>query len=299
MKDRHMAGATSQPACGQPTFLQLQQSLLATNDAPITCICAVGNDLYVGTSDGVLQAWSLPAAPSGDSEATSPTSRGTLEAELDLGGGGASSRPVTQLQALPSVGLLLCACGGEVSAVTLRGLRRVATLHRSRARRFHSDGGSPVAGLCVCAGASIVARYDLGAPPTMSWSRMLRHATSAVRLTTSYALLATTATVQLLAARSGTSVMTVRLPGDAAPWRSACFVESAAAGAWWLLPLGSSQSGEETAVQLVPSRLEARNVRLHWWWATDLSPRASPPPAGGLLHVGGSGVGGMVCLPLC
>ena len=97
----------------------------------------------------------------------------------------ASGQPVVQLQVLPDAGLLLRLCAGEVAAHALvtrppaaaaaaaeAGLRLVATLHPSRATRFHSDAAplpagvgmgddaarssSEPAGLCVCAGYSLV-----------------------------------------------------------------------------------------------------------------------------------------------
>jgi len=144
---------------------------LAAGHGTITCVAAHGGTVYVGTSSGSLQAWPLsPATGSGEALAARRL---------------ASGQPVVQLQVLPDAGLLLRLCAGEVAAHALvtrppaaaaaaaeAGLRLVATLHPSRATRFHSDAAplpagvgmgddadrssSEPAGLCVCAGYSLV-----------------------------------------------------------------------------------------------------------------------------------------------
>lgn len=119
---------------------------LAAGHGTITCLAAHGGTVYVGTSSGSLQAWPLsPATGSGEALAARQL---------------ASGQPVVQLQVLPDAGLLLRLCAGVVAAHALvthmpaaaaaaaeAGLRLVATLHPSRATRFHSDAAPLPAGV--------------------------------------------------------------------------------------------------------------------------------------------------------
>ena len=121
---------------------------LAAGHGTITCVVAHGGMAYVGTSSGSLQAWPLsPATGSGEPLAVRQL---------------ASGHPVVQLQVLPDAGLLLRLCAGVVAAHTLdssppaapeAGLRLVATLHPSRATRFHSDASPLPAGVGVGIGS--------------------------------------------------------------------------------------------------------------------------------------------------
>ena len=88
-----------------------------------TSLAAAGAVAYVGTANGLLQAWDLSVSP--------PPKAPFLQVRV------ANNAPVEQLQALPSSGLLLRLAGGVVAAHALDGLRFVARIHPSRATRFH------------------------------------------------------------------------------------------------------------------------------------------------------------------
>eukprot|EP00966_Prymnesium_polylepis_P312696 7225736-Prymnesium_polylepis.1 len=108
----------------------------------ISSLAIADGIVYVGTTGGVIMGYALgsqwpPTAP-------------LVQHQVPAG------KPVTQLQVLPQVGLLLRVCAGEVTAHALDNLRVIAHIHPSRATRFHSDGATPVAGLCVCAGRSLL-----------------------------------------------------------------------------------------------------------------------------------------------
>ena len=117
---------------------------LAAGHGTITCVAAHGGTAYVGTSSGSLQAWPLsPAIGPGE----------PLAAQQLVSG-----QPVAQLQVLPDAGLLLRLCAGVVAAHALlsspqaapeAALRLVATLHPSRATRFHSDASPLPAGIGI------------------------------------------------------------------------------------------------------------------------------------------------------
>ena len=121
---------------------------LAAGHGTITCVAAHGGKAYVGTSSGSLQAWPLsPVAGSGEPLAVRQLTSG---------------QPVVQLQVLPDAGLLLRLCAGVVAAHALvtsppaaaeaapeAKLRLVATLHPSRATRFHSDASPLPAGIGI------------------------------------------------------------------------------------------------------------------------------------------------------
>ena len=121
---------------------------LAAGHGTITCVAAHGGTAYVGTSSGSLQAWPLsPVTGSGEPLAVRQLTSG---------------QPVVQLQVLPDAGLLLRLCAGVVAAHALvssppaapatapdPGLRLVATLHPSRATRFHSDASPLPAGIGI------------------------------------------------------------------------------------------------------------------------------------------------------
>ena len=121
---------------------------LASGHGTITCVAAHGGTAYVGTSSGSLQAWPLsPVNGSGEPLAVRQLTSG---------------QPVVQLQVLPDAGLLLRLCAGVVAAHALvssppaapatapdPGLRLVATLHPSRATRFHSDASPLPAGIGI------------------------------------------------------------------------------------------------------------------------------------------------------
>ena len=121
---------------------------LAAGHGTITCVAAHGGTAYVGTSSGSLQAWPLsPVTGSGEPLAVRQLTSG---------------QPVVQLQVLPDAGLLLRLCAGVVAAHALvtsppaaaeaapeAKLRLVATLHPSRATRFHSDASPLPAGIGI------------------------------------------------------------------------------------------------------------------------------------------------------
>ena len=243
----------------------------AEQSAPQTVISslAVCDELvYVGTACGRIMAYPLGTAW--------PPTTPLVQHKVPSG------RPVTQLQVLPEVGLLLRACGGQVSAHALDSLRVVSDLHPSRATRFHSDGGRPVAGLCVCAGQSLLWRYELGAPPTLLWSRMLRHPTLAVHLDPVHLVVATARACLVLSAASGATLAECALPSldgvdnaqcraqlPPVEWAAARFVPSTEPGA---LQVGTASP--KVAAALQPGSSE----RSHTGRGAEAA-RRPPPPA--------------------
>ena len=226
----------------------------------ISSVVACEDIVYVGTSNGYIQGWPL------DAEGQAPFAGSAIRIR--------TGQPVTQLQALPTVGLLIRACGGEVSAHALESLRLVACLHRSRATRFHSDGGTPEAGLCVCAGQSLVWRYSLASPPRLVWSSKLDSPTTAVHLTVEHAALATTTRCCVLCTDSGDVLAECSLPvlarsvGAASPadggWGASCFVQSSELGVLRLLPLTSNLAPRSALVSATKGlALHAASIRHH------------------------------------
>ena len=220
-----------------------------------TSIAAAGAVAYVGTADGLIQAYRLfgGSAP-------------FLQVRV------ANNAPVEQLQALPSSGLLLRLAGGVVAAHALDGLRFVARIHPSRATRFHSDASAPTPNVCVCAGHSTAWLYELRAPPTLRWRRWdLEEAPCAVHLGAQRAALAAPSACFVLDAATGATLAALPMPlPPPGALAAACLVPCAAepdallvllrdeagAGAGALLRLG--EGGEDAAIAALDGALAAR-----------------------------------------
>lgn len=164
----------------------------------ISSIAVVDDLIYVGTVDGIIAAF--PAKVSG------PPGAPSAQLSVKIG------KPISQLQVLPAIGLLLRECDGQVSAHAERSLRLVADLHPSRATRFHGHSNGPVTTLCVCAGRSLLWKYALSVPPKLHWSRMLEERTLAVHLTREHVVVATTCSCLVLSSSSGATMAECFMP---------------------------------------------------------------------------------------
>jgi len=208
-------------------------SLPAHTRDSVCSVEAVGEWIYIGTYTGLLQAWC-------GSSASRPRSGIRLSA----------NQPVVQLQALPTVGLIVSVCGGAVTAHSLGGLRAVATLHEASATRFHCvEAQHDSAGMCVCSGLSLLWRYALSAPPRLLWSRMLLETTTAVHLGEVYAAVATASRCHVLCAKTGKTLQRLPLPCAASAraqpaWHAAGFVPTADPGMLHLIALGVTDAAE-------------------------------------------------------
>ena len=226
-----------------------------TPEGASTSIAAAGAVAYVGTADGLIQAYRL---------------FGDLAPYLQVRV--ANNAPVEQLQALPSSGLLLRLAGGVVAAHALDGLRFVARIHPSRATRFHSDASAPTPNVCVCAGHSTAWLYELRAPPALRWRRWdLEEAPCAVHLGAQRAALAAPSACFVLDAATGATLAALPMPlPPPGALASACLVPCAAepdallvllrdeagAGAGALLRLG--EGGDDAAIAALDGALAAR-----------------------------------------
>ena len=209
----------------------------------VECILVADAHIYVGAANGILSVWAVPPPIL----STVPPDDFTVPVKYLLTIRRASAgQPISQLQALPAVGLLTYNCGGAVIACTLKELRHVATLHHARATRFHSDAAAPVACLCVCAGHSLVVFYELCVPVRMRWKRVLKDRTTAIHVGQGHVAVATTTSCQLRCARTGEVRQAIELwvtsPSSASVWGLASFVAHPHTRSVWLLPVAQLRS---------------------------------------------------------
>ena len=119
------------PATG--AFEEPRVRLVCEHSCRISAVCSVlGGAAYIGTADGQLQAWDLPAMGGAPH----------FRAQWQLS---STRHAVLQLQPLPEHGLLLCLHAGAVTAHALDSLRLIIRLHHSRTTTFHSDAATPQA----------------------------------------------------------------------------------------------------------------------------------------------------------
>ncbi|KAL1524382.1 hypothetical protein AB1Y20_019277 [Prymnesium parvum] len=203
----------------------------------VSSVTIAGGVAFVGTADGsILSFLAASQWPDAAPLARHPVHEGA---------------PVLQLQALPHGELLLRLCAGQVSAHAVSSLQPVAHLHPSRATRFHCDAEAPLAGLCVCAGRSLLWKYDLATPPALRWSRLLLQRTLAAHLTKDLLVAVTPRVCLVLSAETGETLLSCALPslgaGVPAEWPDARIVRSA-------------ELKQLQVVPIVPSAAEAHRL---------------------------------------
>lgn len=175
---------------GSGRFLAAMPVVLETA-APISSVAAAGDDvIIVGTARGQLQTWRLGGAVGREP---------CLLAERRL----AELAPVSQLQVLPAVGLVVHRCAGVVRVDAFEQLQLVATLHASRATSFHANASARVSSLAVAAGHSMLWVYELASIPRLMWRKLLPQPTRAVHLRSDCALVACVTSCFLMDASSG------------------------------------------------------------------------------------------------